>query len=56
MVSINDIANFVKKDFDKKLETVISNKNQLNELSKKVKAISTQGLRKDVINKFSILR
>ena len=56
MVSINDNANFVKKDFDKKLETVISNKNQLNELSKKVKAISTKGLRKDVINKFSILR
>ena len=56
MVIINDIANFVKKDFDKKLETVISNKNQLNELSKKVKSISTKGLRKDVINKFSILR
>ena len=56
LVSINDIANFVKKDFDKNLETVLSNKNQLNELSKKVKVISTIGLRKDVINKFSILK
>ena len=31
------------------------NKNELNELSKKVKAISTKGLTKDLINKFSII-
>ena len=45
LVSINDIANFVKKaDFDNKLKrinkNVTSNKNELNELSKKVKSIS----------------
>ena len=45
------IANFVNKtDFNNKLKDVTSNKNQINELSKKVKAIST----KDLINKFSI--
>ena len=32
-----------------------SNENELNELSKKVKAILTKGLTKDLINKFSIL-
>ena len=43
-----DIANFVKKiSFD--------DKKRLNELSGKVKAISTRGLTKDLINKFSIL-
>ena len=42
-----DIANFVKK--------TDLNKNRLNELSKKVKAISTKGLTKDLMNKFSIL-
>ena len=31
------------------------NKNELNELSKKVKAISTKELTKDLINKFSII-
>ena len=31
------------------------NKNELNELSKKVKAISTKGLTKDLISRFSIL-
>ena len=42
-----DIANFViKTDL---------NKNELNELPKNVKAISTKGLTKDLINKFSIL-
>ena len=56
LASKNDIANFVNKtDFDNKLEDVTSNKNELNELSKKVKAISTKGLTKDLINKFSIL-
>ena len=56
LASKNGIANFVKKtDFDNKLKDVTSNKNELNELSKKVKAISTKGLTKDLINKFSIL-
>ena len=38
LASKNDIANFVKKkpDFDNKLKGVISNKNELNELLKKV--------------------
>ena len=36
-------------------KTVTSNINELNELSKKVKAISTKGLTKDLINKFSVL-
>ena len=56
MASKSDIANFVKNtDFDNKLKDVTSNKNELNELSKKVRAISTNGLTKDFINKFSIL-
>ena len=51
----NNIANFVKRiNFDEKLKTVTSNK-RLNELSKKVKEISTKGLTKDLINKWSIL-
>ena len=55
LVSKNDIANFVKEtDFDNKLKNVVSNKNELNELSKKIKAISTKGLTKYSINKFSI--
>ena len=33
----------------------LQNKNELNEISKKVKAISTKGLIKDLINKLSIL-
>ena len=50
----NDIAKFVKKtDFDNKLKEL--NKNELNERSKKVKAISTKTLTKSLINKFSIL-
>ena len=54
--SKTDIVNFVKNtDFDNKLKDVTSNKNELNELSKKVKAISTKGLTKDLIDKFSIL-
>ena len=44
-----------KADFDNKLKDITSNKNELNELSKKVKAISTKGLTKDLIDKFSIL-
>ena len=36
-------------------KNVTSNKNKLNELSEKVKTISTKVLTKDLINKFSIL-
>ena len=64
-----DTAVIVKKTvFDKKLKklnvskNIISNKtkhvlaeNELNELSKKVKAISTKGLTKDLINKYNIV-
>ena len=62
-----DVDNFVKKtDFDDKLKNlnkkVTLNKtkhafvaNKLIELSEKVKPISTKGLIKDLINKFSIL-
>ena len=40
LASKSDKANFVNKtDFDKKLKDVKSNKNELNELSKKVKAL-----------------
>ena len=50
MASKSDIANFVNKtDFDNKLKDVASNKNELHELSKKVKAISTKGLTRNVI-------
>ena len=42
-------------DFDNKVKNVTSNKNESNELLKYVKAISTKGLTKDLINKFSIL-
>ena len=51
----SDIANFVNKtDFDNKLKDATSNKNKLNGLSGKVKAISTIELTKDLIDKFSI--
>ena len=57
VASLSDIANFVNKtDFDKKKKDVTSKKNELNELLKKVKAIATKGLTKDLINKFSILK
>ena len=53
--SKSDIANFVNMtDFINKLKDVTSNKNELNELSKKVKEISTKELTKDLIDKFSI--
>ena len=56
LASKSDIANFLKKtDFDNKLKGVRWSKNELNELSKKVKAISTKGLTKDLIIKLSIL-
>ena len=56
LASKSDIANFVKKtDLDNKLKKITSNKNELNELSKKVKAILTERLTNHLINKFSIL-
>ena len=56
LVTNSDIANFVKKtDFDEKLKNITSNKNELNEISKKVKAISAKVLTKYLVNKFSIL-
>ena len=56
LVNKNDITNFVKNSYsDDKLKNVISNKNELNELSKKVKGKSTTGLTKDLINKSCIL-
>ena len=56
LASKSDIANFVNKiDFYNKLKDVKSNKNELNELSKKIKALSTKGLKKNLIDKFSIL-
>ena len=56
LASKGDIVNFIKKsDFDNKLKDHKSSKNELNELSKTVKAISTKGLTKDLIDKFSIL-
>ena len=56
LASKNDIANFVNKtNFNEKLKTVTSNKNELNELSKKVKSILTKRLTKDLINILSIL-
>ena len=44
-----------KTDFNKKLKDGTSNKNELNELSKKVKAILTKGLTKDLIDKYKML-
>ena len=56
LTSTSDIANFVNNtDFDNKLKDVTSNKNELNEPSKNIKAISTKRLIKNLINKFSIL-
>ena len=43
-------------DFDNKLKGVPSNKNELIELSKKVKAISATGWTKDLIDNCSILK
>ena len=58
LASKSDISDFIKKtDFDDKLKNlnknVTSNKNELNQLPKKVKAISLKGLTKDLTNKFS---
>ena len=60
LASKSDVSNLLKKtDSDDKLKNsnknVTSNKNELNQLSKKITAISTKRLTKDLINKFSIL-
>ena len=56
LASKKEIAHFINKtDFDNKLKDVTSNKNELNKLSKKVKAISTKTSAKDLMDKFSIL-
>ena len=39
-----------KLDFNEKLKNVTSNKNELDELSKKVRPISTKGFTKDLTN------
>ena len=44
-----------KTDFDHKLKDITSHKSELIELSKQVKPVSTKGLTKDLINKFSIV-
>ena len=58
-VSVDDIANFVKKKFDNKLKNlnkdVMLNKIEINKLSNKVKVLPTKVLIKDLINKFNIL-
>ena len=56
LASKTDIDNFAKKiDFNNQVQNFTSNKNELNELSKKVKAISTKGLTKKLMDKFSVL-
>ena len=56
LASKSEITKFVNKtDFYDQVKNVTSNKNELNELSKKVEAISTEGLTKDLIDKFIIL-
>ena len=58
-VSVNDIANFVKRTFDNKLKNlnkdVMLNKIEINKLSNKVKALPAKVIIKDLINKFNIL-
>ena len=47
LASKRHIGNFVNKaDFDNQVKNITSNKNELNELSKKVKAISTKSINK----------
>ena len=51
LASISEIASLGKKlDFNEKLKNVTSNKNELDELSKKVRPISTKGFTKDLTN------
>ena len=56
LASKSEIAKFVNKtDFHNQVKNVTSNKNELNELSRKVKAISTKGLTKRMMDEFSVL-
>ena len=56
LASKSDIANFVNKtDSDNELKDVKRNKNELNELSKKVKLIPSKELTKYLVDKLSIL-
>ena len=56
LVSKSDIVNFVNKtDFDNKVEDVTSIINELSELTKKVKAISTKILTKYLIDRLVFL-
>ena len=56
LASKSGAANLIHKtDFDNKAEDVTSNKNELNKLSNKVTAISTKGLTKYLIHRYSIL-
>ena len=55
-VNLASKSDFVNKtDFDNQVKNVTSNKNELNELAKKVKAISTKGLTKSFTGKFSVI-
>ena len=55
-VNLASKSDFVNKtDFDNQVKNVTSNKNELNELAKKVKAISTKGLTKSFTDKFSVI-
>ena len=56
LASKSDIAKFVNKtDVHKQVKYVTWNKNELTELWKKVKVISTEGLKKDLMDKLSFL-
>ena len=56
LLSKSNIANFVKRtDLNKKLKDNTWNKNEFNELSKKVKAISTKRLTKYLISLISLM-
>ena len=53
---INEIEKKITNpNHDKYITTPLTNKNELNELLKKLKAISTKGLTKNLIDKLSIL-
>ena len=51
LASKSDIANFVNKtNFDNHVKNVTLNKNELNEISKKVKEVLTKGLTFSILN------
>ena len=53
----SDIGSFVKKtNFDDKIKNVTSNKNELNQLPRKLRALSSKGLTTDLRNQFSLLK